>query len=526
MKESAIASNPLIKLADRLLVAARPPKPSVWAVEHYHLPGGPWSFGKFEYLRAVMDDDAPRIVVKKSSQKGFTEAAMIWAFYGLDVVDADTLYLFPLIQMASDWSAGRFNLACRMSPRLKKLFTDVDNVAHKRAGTVNFYCRGSNSPAQLESIPVSRLVIDEYDRMHRGHYDSVALARRRMNAAKDPREMDLGTPTFPDFGISEEFDKSTRFKRHFRCPRCNRWELPSWPESLEWMDNDPATVRGVCKQCKGNFTQEELLSAENEWIAEDPTRTIHGYHVSGIISPIMPWSKIVQNFLEADGNPKKEQVFYNGDLGESYTAKGTGLTDEHFTMCLGDRRNGEKLISPCVMGVDVGSYLNFEITHYDDADRAIVLYAGKCRDFETLASIFTEWQCCAGIVDALPETREARAFRDLFPGQVWLCYYADDAKSEVIINEGERTITVDRTAIIDKRFARYRTIPPTILLPRDIDEEYKNHHKALKRVLTEKADGKEVYRYVRTKDDHYAHAGVYSELASRFVVRDLVEIWE
>lgn len=474
----------------------------------------------------MIDDASPRVVVKKSSQKGFTEAAMIWAFYGIDILGADTLYLFPLIQMASDWSAGRFSLACRLSPRLKRLFTDVDNVAHKRAGTVNFYCRGSNSPAQLESIPVGRLVIDEYDRMYRGHYDSIALARRRMNAAKDPREFNLGTPTFPNFGISEEFDKSTKFRRHFRCPRCGRWEVPSWPESLEWRDGDALTVRGICRQCKGNYTQDEMMNAEGDWIAEDLSATVHGYHISGIISPVMPWSKIVQNYLDADGNPRKEQVFYNGDLGESYIAAGSGITDEQLAMCRGDRRNGEKLITPCVMGVDVGSWLHYEITHYDSNGCAVVLCSGKCRDFDTLTQVYREWHCSVGVIDAMPETRKAREFRDSLPGQVWLCYYADDPKTELIINESEHTLTVDRTAIIDQRFARFRSVNSSIIIPSDLDDEFKAHHKALKRILETKADGKEVYRYVRTSDDHYAHAGVYSELASRFVVSELVEIWE
>lgn len=512
------------RLKDSSSASALPP--SEWTEKHYQLPRGPFRFGDYGYLRAPIDDRADHIVIMKSAQKGFTEMAMARALHAIDIERREVLYLMPTIQVARDWSAGRFDVALRRSERLRNLFTDVSNVHHKVAGVVNFYARGSNSQAQLESIPVDLLIIDEFDRMHRGRglsestdFDSVALARARLNASLNPQEFDIGTPTIPGYGISQEWDQSSRHQWFIRCPRCSRYELLRWPSSVVWTEDQPETARYRCAQCQGEFSREEMIAAGGEWVAEAPSNTTHGYRISGLYSPRQALSKLVAKYERAKDNEKTLTVFHNNDLGEPYTSEGTGVSDLVLDRCVGEHGNGEITSYPAVMGVDVGSMLHVQIEAND-----IVLWTGEVREFEDLDPLMIDWGICMVVVDAAPERRKAREFADRWPGLVWLAEYCD-GKTELYLDENRQTVKIDRTDSIDSLLARLRK--QQVALPKNPPANYRDHFKALRRIVMMTNQGKPKARYVNIGADHYAHAANYALVAAK--VLDGIssgEVWE
>ncbi len=501
-------------------------KPSEWAEQFYMLPDGQFRFGPFEYLRAPLDDRAGHVVVLKSSQKGFTEMAMARAFHAIDIEHRDVLYLFPTSQVAADWSAGRFDVARRRSPRLRNLFTDVKNVHHKVAGVVNFYARGSNSPSQLESVPVDFLVIDEFDRMHRGrglssstNYDSVSLARARLNASLNPQEMDIGTPTIPGYGISQEWEQSTRHQWFIVCPRCGRHELLRWPVSVVWTEGSPETARYRCTQCHGEFSGEEMFAAGGEWVAEAPDHAVHGYRISGLFAPRRSLQAIVAKYERSCGDDTALAVFHNNELGDPYTSEGSGLTDMVIERCMGDYQNGTLTAEPVVMGVDVGTVLHVEIEGGDT-----VLWAGTVHDFEDLDSLMEEWGVRMVVIDAAPERRKAREFVERWPGMAWLAEYCD-GRTELSTDEKRQTVKVDRTDSLDALLARFRR--GEITIPRGLPAEYQEHFKALRRVIVMTNQGEPKARFVNIGADHFAHAANYALVAAKVLAgMPDSDIWE
>lgn len=501
-------------------------KPSEWAEHFYMLPSGPFRFGVFEYLRAPLDDPSSHIVVMKSSQKGFTEMAMSRAFYAIDIERRDTLYLFPTGQVAADWSAGRFDVAQRRSPRLRDLFTDVKNVHHKVAGAVNFYARGSNSPSQLESIPVDLLVIDEFDRMHRGrglssstNYDAVALARARLNASRRPQEIDIGTPTIPGYGIAQEWEQSSKHQWFIRCPRCGRHERLRWPSSVVWTEGQPETARYRCAQCQGEFSREEMLEAGGEWVAEAPDHAVHGYKISGLFSPRRSLAAIVATYERGRGEENMLTVFHNNDLGEPYTSEGSGLTSMVIDRCIGEHANGELYMEPAVMGVDVGSVLHVLVMAKD-----VVLWTGTVYEFEELDELMEQWNIRMAVIDAAPERRKAREFTERWLGIAWLAEYCD-GRTELFADEKRQTVKVDRTDSLDSLLAKFRR--GEIVIPRLLPTEFSDHFMALRRVIVKTNQGEPKARYVNIGADHYAHAANYALVAAK--VLDGVssgEVWE
>jgi phage terminase large subunit GpA-like protein len=112
------------------------------------------------------DSEAELNVGQKSAQMGYTETVLNITFYNIDVRNIDCLYVLPAkTPDASDFSAARFDPALELSPHLSKIFSEVKNVGHKRAGTTNLYIRGSRSRAGLKSVPVGFIVLDELDEM-------------------------------------------------------------------------------------------------------------------------------------------------------------------------------------------------------------------------------------------------------------------------------------------------------------------------------------------------------------------------
>jgi len=88
------------------------------------------------------------------------------AFYTLDQLHRDVLYVLPTSINASDFSKARFSTALKLSKFLKDLFVDTNTVGLKSTGRNVLYIRGSRGDSNLSSIPVSELILDEMDDSH------------------------------------------------------------------------------------------------------------------------------------------------------------------------------------------------------------------------------------------------------------------------------------------------------------------------------------------------------------------------
>lgn len=496
---------------------------------------GPWSFTHHPWLEAMHDSEAELNVGQKSAQMGYTEWALNRTFYMIDVKGVDCLYVLPAqTPDASDFSAARFDPALEMSPHLNNMFSDVQNVGHKRAGSSNLYVRGSKSRSGLKSIPTGFIVLDEVDEMDQ---DNIPLAMERAAGQVEKQVLAISTPTIPKYGINKMFLDTTMEHYFFKCPCCSKFTELTFPQCLEITAedvNDQKVEQSFlkCKECGGRLEHagKPQWLAGGQWIPEFSDRSARGFHVNQMYSCTMSPVALAKSFLRAQRDPAEEQEFYNSKLGLPHVVEGAGVTDADINNRMGDYKKCHNFNRPglVTMGVDVGRWLHVWIDLWDvpgginSADvnvqsRCKTLTQLKVQHFEQLDNLIRDFGVNGCVIDANPERRKAYEFAMRFFGLVKMCFYGNAVNGKQIHvapdTAPEPTITVDRTSWLDLSLGRFRT-PDMIYLPCDLDLEARTHLKSLVRIYEKDALGQPIGRYVKgSDDDHYAHARNYSEIA-------------
>ena len=270
---------------------------SRWA-EHRRVMGapfpGPYSFKHHPWCREIHNSKAAFTVAMKAAQLGITEAGINRAFFTLDQLKRDVLYVLPTTLNASDFSKARFSTALKLSPYLKSLFVDTNTVGLKSTGTNVLYIRGSRGDSNLKSIPVSELVLDELDEMDT---KAIWLALERLSGQVEKHVVAISTPTVPKYGIHKLFLTSTQEHFTFKCPCCGRWTEFVWPDCVEIVGetvSDPRCNESFikCKECKHKLdhkakpeflagglwqpTNLQVRPAGVPWLLRQPALLVHG----------------------------------------------------------------------------------------------------------------------------------------------------------------------------------------------------------------------------------------------------------
>jgi hypothetical protein len=509
---------------------------SKWAEAYRVINHQPWSFRLHPWQRAMHDSDVERNVGQKAAQMGYTDTALNFCLYSMDMLGKDVLYVLPSkTPDAGEFSAGRFDQAVEYSPHLANFFSDVKNVGHKRAGSTNFYLRGSHKRSQLKSLPVGRLVLDEVDEMTQAN---IPLAFERLSGQRDPRHWLISTPTAEGVGINEYFQESSQNHFFFSCPHCNKFIELDFPRNLVVTAEsvtDPLINKShlICHLCNNKLLHKakpEFLS-RGEWVASHPERSVKGWYINQLYSSADAGKprNLAKRFLRSLSNKSDEQEFYNSTLGKPHVVEGADVTDTLINQTIGsyptyiDTYPPNKIIT---MGVDQGTFNHFVIsawTIHDYSDisansHSQVLIADKVRNFEDLDQLMSKYNVYFCVIDAQPERRKANEFANRFPGRVRLCWYPEGIHTKQIHvsdSGNEPSISVDRTTWLDTSLGRFFKGKSAISLPINISLEYREHLKSLKRIYKKDKNGNPIGRYVtaNNKPDHLAHAQNYCEIA-------------
>lgn len=501
-----------------------PPFPGNWSFRHH-----PWS-------RGIMDCKAELVVGQKAAQMGYTDAALCKVFHTIDYRGLDVMYVLPTKSPdASDFSSGRFDPALELSPQLRRLFTDTDNVGHKRAGTASLYVRGSKSRSQLKSVPVNALFLDELDEMDQRN---IPLAMERTSGQHEGAftVWMISTPTIEGYGINLYYEQSTKNSFFFNCPSCSKMINLEYPRNIKITADhprDPAINDSYyfCHHCKAELRQKDKPNflAKGQWVGEHPKRTAEGFHINQMYSCAITPAKFAQKALLAKNDPASETEFYNSTMGVPHSVEGARVTDK----MIGKATAGYKMYTPVqahkcrlvTMGVDIGDPLiHFEIAEwYWEALRGLetntfahckVIFAGEVRRFEELDRLMVAFRIAHCVLDLNPERRMVRDFCRRWFRRAHGCEYPRGVRGrEITTDKEDLQIQVDRTSWLDLSLGRFQN-NPTIALPIDIPTDYKEHMKALIRIYTRDSNENLVAKYVKgSTHDHYAHARNYNEIA-------------
>lgn len=507
---------------------------SRWA-NSYRIMGQPfpghYSFEHHPWSKEMHDCSDEMMIGQKAAQMGYTEVALNKTFYNIDILGNSCLYVLPASTPdAADFSTSRFDPALELSPHLKHLFSNVKNIGHKRAGSANLFIRGSRSRNQLKSIPVSLAIIDEVDEMVQAN---ISLIFERMSGQLQKQSFLLSTPTIEHFGINAYFNQSSQDHWFFPCPSCSKHIQLTFPECLvitaeDWSDPKIYDTYLMCPKCRGKLSHKnkpEYLT-KGKWVSAKTDRAMRGFHVNQLYSSTVRPHELAISYLKGKTNPSDEQEFFNSKLGLPHEPEGARISDKDIAECMGTYRMLDKVTKPSLitMGVDVGKWIHYEITEYqinttrmtNDVNllaSATVLKTGKVEQFEELDHLMGRYRVSFCVIDANPERRKALEFAERFWGFVKLCFYGRgvNGKNITIHKPEQHTITVDRTSWLDLSLGRVKD--KRIKFPVDSPLEYKNHLKNLVRITEKDKDGNPVGRYVKTGEDHYAHARNYNEIA-------------
>jgi len=524
--------------------------PSLWA-EMYRVMGGKsfpgkWGFKYHPWLRDMHDSTAQLNCGQKAAQMGYTECMLNLVFFHMDINSTDCLYVLPSkTPDATDFSASRFDAALDLSLHLERMFSDVKNVGHKRAGAANLYIRGANSKAGLRSIPVGFMVIDEMSIMNQ---DNVALALERVSGQLEKQVWMISTPTIDDENINKEFNKSTQEHFFFKCPRCSQYEELTFPDSIKIIGEDPTDPRLgeshlICKNTglelphivsddprKNADAKAEWLSGAI-WTPSHPDRDMRGFLIPQLYSVTVKPGDIALSYLKGLTDPADEQEFFNSKLGVTHAVEGSRVTDKEIADAKGSHSRKDKIPRNAIttMGVDVGNKCNYEICQWffpkdfrperPSTARCKVLRFGTIEEMGMLNKFMAQYNIAHCIIDSQPERRAAIAFASRWHGRVNLCFYAKGISGKSINvpkDHADYLITVDRTSWLDVSLGRFRD--GTIKIPIDVDFEYREQIKAPQRVYSKDKNGNPVGTYESgSKPDHYAHSRNYAEIAMAFV---------
>lgn len=479
-----------------------------WTLRRRMIEGKPFSLDRYPFMKDVYADRSPVQAFMKAAQMAVSEYAINKALWALDEWGMDILYVLPTDDEGYDFSNGRLGPVIEESDYLQTLFTDVSNVQHKRAGEHNMYIRGSQKRSRLKSVPIDFLVLDEFDEMVQ---KNLPVARRRLDASPWKWELDISTPTVPEFGIHLRWLESDQHEWTVKCPACGHWQVPEWPANVN-LEVHPAQY--WCVKC--HTPTPDFIAWIGQWVRNNPQGTLRGRCITQMFNPNKTAQDIAADWKTAENDPSAEQEFWNQGFGKPHVAKGGALDDEILSACRDpEYRDMPSTGRKCTMGIDVGKRMHVRISA-SEKDRKRAVFIGTVDGFPDVDALMKRYDVSCAVVDMNPETRLVLEFCQRHAGRAWAAQYTIEDKAELVRWDGDkRIVSINRTVAMDKVMARVQA--RDLILPAHAQTipEYFVHLKAPKRVLvTDKKTGKQVYRYVDTgKPDHFAHAELYDEMA-------------
>jgi len=481
-------------------------------VEKVILDGRPFTYDRHEYLIEPYKDDHPYLVEMKATQMGLTSKAMLKAAYEARYGECrGILYLFPSKSDVTDFSKARINPLIEDNPdSLGKWIRDTDSANIKQIWNSFLYLRGMKSRVGMKSVPGDFVIIDELDE---APPNFIFWVKKRMAHSEMKRMIQLSNPTLPDYGIDEVFQETDQRYWLLKCERCGEYTnlVETFPECLITINGN---VIRACRKCHA-----ELNPSIGQWVARYPSVTDkRGYQYSQLFSHFVSPEEILHEYRTT----KNISDFWNLTIGLPHVEAENRLSVREVLALCGNNGIVSRHNGPCFMGVDQGKDLHVVIGTRCPQKAGAIVHLNSYRDWEELDRLMKNFNVSRCVVDALPETRNARAFAERHRGKVFLNYYNEHQKGSYRWNEQELIVQCNRTESLD---ASHREIMESlIILPKECEvvREFAQHlHNVAKKLEEDAETGSKRYVYVKLGLDHYRHAFNYECMARQYGSKSL-----
>lgn len=476
------------------------------------LDGRPFTYDRHEYLIDPYKDDHPHQVEEKAAQMGLTSKAMLKVAYGARYGGyRGILYLFPSKSDVTDFSKGRIDPLIDDNPEsIGKWIRDTDSANIKRIWNAFLYLRGMKSRVGLKSVPIDFTIFDELDEAPQNAID---MAMERMGHSVFKEVLKLSNPTLPDYGVDKAFQETDQRYWLLKCDKCGEYTCleDTFPDCL--IEQQGRVIR-ACHKCKA-----ELNPSFGQWVAKKPGVTDkRGYHYSQLFSHFVNPGDILHQFRTTNNLTD----FHNLKIGNAYVETENRLSIQEVLALCSNKGVSNEDHGPCSMGIDQGKDLHVVIGKRAYTEAGKIVHIAVYKDWEELDRLMKNFNVSRCVVDALPETRNARAFAERFKGKVYLNYYNEHQKGHYAWNEKELIVQCNRTESLD---ASHREIMErSIILPKEceITREFAEHlHNVAKKLQEDEETGSKRYVYVKLGADHFRHAFNYEAMARQYGANSL-----
>jgi hypothetical protein len=477
-------------------------------VKNITLDGKPFTYQRHEYLIEPYKDNHPDQTEMKAAQMGLTSKAILKVAYGARYEGyRGILYLFPSKSDVTDFSKGRIDPLIQENPdTIGGWIRDTDAANIKRIWNAFLYLRGMKSRVSLKSVPADFLIFDELDEAPQNAID---MAIERLAHSEFKEVWKLSNPTLPDYGIDKAFQETDQRYWLLKCQKCGEHTClecleDTFPDCL--VEFRGRVIR-LCQHCR----DKELHPSIGQWVAKKPSITAkRGRHYSQLFSQFVDPAEILHQYRTTTN----QQDFFNLKIGIAYVEAQNRLSIQDVLDLCGSDGIASEDPGPCFMGVDQGADLHVVIGKKARQKAGKIIHLGIYKDWEELDRLMKNFRVTRCVVDALPETRNARAFAERHKGKVFLNYYSEYQKGKSAWNEKNLTVTCNRTESLD---AYHNEIMNSqIILPKECEivKVFAHHlHNTAKKLEEDEETGSKRYVYVKLGPDHFRHAFNYEAMA-------------
>ena len=511
----------LQRIAAQMRMADQFSAPVRWAKEYMRTErGGRLDFDLYPYMVQPLADRSQYKGLMSASQVGKTTIAISDVFHFADTCEVRIIYTMHTDKAVQDFSATRARPAIEASDYLRERVGGINNVhtklfrgdGHKGVSVVFF--RGAQEDTQALSEPADMVVHDELDF---SSPNTLRLYQDRTAHSNWDRHLVVGTPTVPKFGIAAIWEESTQTEWLVKCPICGDERPLTYPDSFAL---DVPVPFYIC--ARGHELRREHI-AQGRWVDTWPPemRRWRMYHIPRMLLPNWPADRVA----EAMSAGQFPELDTNQVLGLPAAAGDVELDAETVTKLILDYAPARSSTAPTFAGCDQSSREaghRVMIGRTDPDGMNIYLHLEVC-GWQRLEELMSLYNIQLLVIDAQPETNNARLLAQKFAGRVYLAWYPNmppRERTNLRIDRNNRRVDCDRTATLDyaaRRLRNQQDVFPS--MPYALRAQFLAEVTNMVRGLEMQEDNQPKALWRSVGPDHWRHAHNYATVASQMLSR-------
>jgi hypothetical protein len=503
-------------------------KLSDWLCAKTRLKGRPFSFDRYPFQRALVDETHDNAVTIKPSQVGVSE---IYQRVALGLLARNPnrkgIYSYP------DDEMRKKNVQTRVQPlydTTQPFHQDkgdaVSSIQLMQLGTSFLYMTGSKV-GDATSTDADFVFLDEYD-LH--DMQNAALFGSRLQNSDWKIKRYFSTPTYTSFGVDALYNISDQMSYLIKCDSCNHWQFPmfspQWLEipglpgdindlkeiDQEFIDRYQLDLVGsyvCCEKCRSKL---DLGREDNRaWVAKYPSRTgMRGRKINCFSVATRPPKDIIAELLTYKTNDFL-RGFDNSVLGEPTDASQNRLAEADILGCLADKAVPEiDKNLPTFLGIDMGHTCHMMVGQGHTLKDFKIVIAEKvplAQIRERVSQICASYRVIGGCVDRHPESQIAKDLWELTEHRVVPAEYRGtvEINTKLVVGTLDEVeyIQVDRTTLLDEAAQAIRRKAVQINGYGGLSNEIKEHFRNM--VREENPETPAIWKKLN-QNDHFFHS--------------------